>query len=121
MQNSELQPYSVRICSRDLAGLKSIGPPACPPTRVGSRPQQDHPACCRSPVLKKSKEFLLQLLLFYRYKHYRTEAKTLYLGCTHHAIEGIKRIFKCHPFKVLGGNHGIDFVPKTDQKESEHG
>ena len=34
---------------------------------------------------------------------------------------GIKRIFKCHPFKVLGGNHGIDFVPKTDQKESEHG
>ena len=34
---------------------------------------------------------------------------------------GIKRIFKCHPFKVLGGNHGIDFVPKTDQKESKHG
>ena len=34
---------------------------------------------------------------------------------------GIKRIFKCHPFKSLGGNHGIDFVPKTDQKESEHG
>ena len=34
---------------------------------------------------------------------------------------GIKRIFKCHPFKALGGNHGIDFVPKTDQKESKHG
>ena len=34
---------------------------------------------------------------------------------------GIKRIFKCHPFKSLGGNHGIDFVPKTDQKESKHG
>jgi len=34
---------------------------------------------------------------------------------------GVKRIFKCHPFKVLGGNHGIDFVPKTDQKERKHG
>ena len=33
----------------------------------------------------------------------------------------IKRIFKCHPFNLLGGNHGIDFVPKTDQKESKHG
>ena len=34
---------------------------------------------------------------------------------------GIKRIFKCHPFKALGGNYGIDFVPKTDQKESKNG
>ena len=34
---------------------------------------------------------------------------------------GIKRIFKCHPFKLLGGNHGIDFVPKSDQKESKYG
>ena len=24
---------------------------------------------------------------------------------------GIKRILKCHPFKNLGGAHGIDFVP----------
>ena len=24
---------------------------------------------------------------------------------------GIKRIIKCHPFKKLGGSHGIDFVP----------
>ena len=23
----------------------------------------------------------------------------------------IKRIFKCHPFKKLGGSQGIDFVP----------
>jgi len=34
---------------------------------------------------------------------------------------GIKRIFKCHPFKMIGGNQGIDFVPKTDQKESKNG
>ena len=24
---------------------------------------------------------------------------------------GTKRILKCHPFKKLGGKHGIDFVP----------
>ena len=24
---------------------------------------------------------------------------------------GAKRIFKCHPFKILGGSHGVDFVP----------
>ena len=24
---------------------------------------------------------------------------------------GIKRVFKCHPFKKLGGDHGVDFVP----------
>ncbi len=24
---------------------------------------------------------------------------------------GFKRIFKCHPFKKLGGGDGIDFVP----------
>ena len=24
---------------------------------------------------------------------------------------GTKRILKCHPFKKLGGTHGIDFVP----------
>ena len=36
-------------------------------------------------------------------------------------ILGIKRIFKCHPFKILGGNHGIDFVPKVNQKDSKNG
>ena len=25
---------------------------------------------------------------------------------------GIKRITKCHPVKILGGNSGIDLVPK---------
>ena len=24
---------------------------------------------------------------------------------------GVKRILKCHPFKKLGGSHGLDFVP----------
>jgi len=44
---------------------------------------------------------------------------------THGLIEGFKlginRILKCHPYKTLGGNHGIDFVPKTNQKENKHG
>ena len=36
-------------------------------------------------------------------------------------ILGTKRILKCHPFKILGGNHGIDFVPKTNHKENKNG
>ena len=36
-------------------------------------------------------------------------------------ILGIKRISKCHPIKILGGNHGIDFVPKTNHKDSKNG
>ena len=35
---------------------------------------------------------------------------------------GLKRIFKCHPFKKLGGSHGLDFVPMSkDKKESNNG
>ena len=34
---------------------------------------------------------------------------------------GLKRIFKCHPFKILGGSHGIDFVPESNHKESKNG
>ncbi len=33
---------------------------------------------------------------------------------------GIKRILKCHPFKKLGGNHGVDFVP-AQKKGNKHG
>ena len=35
---------------------------------------------------------------------------------------GVKRILKCHPFKKLGGSHGLDFVPSPkDKKESNNG
>ena len=35
---------------------------------------------------------------------------------------GAKRILKCHPFKKLGGSHGLDFVPMSkDKKESNNG
>ena len=30
---------------------------------------------------------------------------------------GIKRILKCHPFKKLGGSHGLDFVPAPVDKK----
>ena len=35
---------------------------------------------------------------------------------------GVKRILKCHPFKKLGGSHGLDLVPiSKDEKESNNG
>ena len=32
---------------------------------------------------------------------------------------GVKRIFKCHPFKKLGGSHGLDLVPIPKDKKGE--
>ena len=35
---------------------------------------------------------------------------------------GIKRIFRCHPFKKFGGGHGLDFVPiPKNKKENNNG
>ena len=43
-------------------------------------------------------------------------------GLTLGAKLGVKRILKCHPFKKLGGSHGLDFVPiPKDKKESNNG
>ena len=36
-------------------------------------------------------------------------------------ILGIKRISKCHPFKIVGGDHGVDFVPEANHKDSKNG
>ena len=36
-------------------------------------------------------------------------------------VLGIKRILRCHPFKKLGGEKGIDFVPLSNNKESNNG
>ena len=33
------------------------------------------------------------------------------LGMTKGFKLGIKRILKCHPFKKLGGSHGLDLIP----------
>ena len=67
-----------------------------------------------SPLLGNSCRFLPTC------SEYFTEAlKTQ--GFKKGLILGTKRIFKCHPFKILGGNHGIDFVPKVDHKDSKNG
>ena len=36
---------------------------------------------------------------------------------------GLKRILSCHPFKILGGNSGIDLVPEKKNliKEKRNG
>ena len=34
---------------------------------------------------------------------------------------GAKRIFKCHPFKNLGGSHGVDFVPIPRNTSKQEG
>ncbi len=34
---------------------------------------------------------------------------------------GLKRILKCHPFKIVGGREGLDFVPGSNKKESKNG
>ena len=33
-------------------------------------------------------------------------------GITKGLYLGLKRIFSCHPIKILGGGSGVDFVPK---------
>lgn len=51
---------------------------------------------------------------------YTIEAITKH-GVYSGTVLGIKRISKCHPFKILGGKHGIDFVPKLSHKDSKNG
>tara|TARA_Y100000816_G_C25790789_1_gene414438 strand:+ start:95 stop:346 length:252 start_codon:yes stop_codon:yes gene_type:complete len=44
---------------------------------------------------------------------------------THGLIKGFKlgskRILKCHPIKSLGGSEGLDFVPRTNNRDSKNG
>jgi putative membrane protein insertion efficiency factor len=42
-------------------------------------------------------------------------------GLTKGCVLGLKRILKCHPYKFLGGSHGIDFVPSADHKDNKNG
>ena len=35
------------------------------------------------------------------------------------SIMGIKRIFSCHPFKILGGGQGLDVVPNKKDLTKE--
>ena len=44
---------------------------------------------------------------------------------THGLIEGFKlgiiRILKCHPFKKIGGDSGLNFVPISKKKGNKNG
>ena len=35
------------------------------------------------------------------------------------SLMGIKRIISCHPFKILGGGHGLDLVPSKKDLTKE--
>ena len=35
-------------------------------------------------------------------------------------ILGMKRIIRCHPFKLLGGNSGLDLVPNKKNLKKEN-
>ena len=51
---------------------------------------------------------------------YFIEALNTY-GLTKGLKLGTKRILKCHPIESLGGSEGLDFVPRTNKKESKNG
>ncbi len=42
-------------------------------------------------------------------EYYKDSLKTH--GLARGTILGVKRILSCHPFKILGGGEGLDFVP----------
>tara|TARA_B100000287_G_C19939220_1_gene505765 strand:- start:194 stop:451 length:258 start_codon:yes stop_codon:yes gene_type:complete len=72
---------------------------------------------------------LINLIKFYKYfispllgqncrflptcSEYFIESLKIY-GPTKGLYLGLKRIGKCHPIKILGGNSGLDFVPKKE-------
>ena len=72
---------------------------------------------------------LINLIKFYKYfispllgqncrflptcSEYFIESLKIY-GPTKALYLGLKRIGKCHPIKILGGNSGLDFVPKKE-------
>tara|TARA_B100001029_G_C14744439_1_gene277259 strand:- start:217 stop:474 length:258 start_codon:yes stop_codon:yes gene_type:complete len=41
-------------------------------------------------------------------------------GTTKGLYLGIKRLTKCHPIKILGGNSGLDFVPKKQTEREKN-
>ena len=75
--------------------------------------------------MKLINNFLILIIKFYQYfispllgnrcrylptcsEYYIESLKTH--GLIKGSVMGIKRIFSCHPFKILGGGHGLDLV-----------
>ena len=76
--------------------------------------------------MKIVNHFLILLIKFYKYFissfflsncRYLPTCSEYFIDCLkfHGPIKGfvlgIKRIFRCHPIKILGGNSGVDPVP----------
>ena len=40
-------------------------------------------------------------------------------GLLHGSFYSLKRILRCHPFKILGSGYGLDLVPKKSLKSKE--
>ena len=40
-------------------------------------------------------------------------------GLVKGSVMGIRRIFSCHPFKILGGGSGLDLVPSKKDLNKE--
>ena len=71
-------------------------------------------------ILIKLYKFFFSPLLGARCRFLPTCSDYAIEACKIHGIKGIpltiKRIAKCHPFKILGSSSGLDFVPKKVRK-----
>ncbi len=68
-------------------------------------------------LIIKFYQFLVSPLLGNRCRFLPTCSEYFIEALQEHSLKkgtvlGLKRILKCHPFKWIGGGHGLDFVPK---------
>ena len=73
----------------------------------------------------KTYQFLISPLLLNRCRFLPTCSEYFIEALQKHGlingiILGIKRIFKCHPIKRLGGDHGLDLVPVPNNVNREN-
>ncbi len=77
-------------------------------------------------ILIKIYQYLISPLLGSRCRFFPSCSEYFIEALKAHGLKngfklGLKRIFKCHPIKILGGSEGLDFVPGTNKKESNDG
>jgi len=82
--------------------------------------------------MKIMSNFLILIIKFYKYfisPHFHSNCRYL-PTCSEYFIDslklngifkglllGIKRILRCHPIKILGGNSGFDPVPNSKKEK----